>query len=61
MSGVAFVGEGGEEREVVGEVPVVDVDYIGSLGIHRRSQIKGQGSGIFSWRDEPGGLHRRSS
>lgn len=28
MSGVAFVGEGGEEREVVGEVPVVDVDYI---------------------------------
>ena len=28
VSGIAFMGEGGEERKVIGDVPFVDVDYI---------------------------------
>ena len=58
MSGVAFVGEGGEEREVVGEVPVVDVDYI------FRSVVDGFDSpprGKFPRRNRSAGSWDRSS
>ena len=40
MSGVAFVGEGGEEREVVGDVSVVDVDYIFRSVVDGRDHVE---------------------
>ena len=47
MSGKAFVGQGAKKLQAGGAFGVVNVDYIGSLGIHRRSQIKGRAQEFF--------------
>ena len=40
MSGVAFMGEGGEERKVVGDVSLVDVDYIFRSVVDGRDHVE---------------------
>ena len=40
MSVVAFMGEGGEERKVVGDVPLVNVDYIFGSIVDGRDHVE---------------------
>ena len=41
------MGQGAKKLQAGGAFGVVGVDYIGSLGIHRRSQIKGRAQEFF--------------
>ena len=47
-----------EKLQRRGTSGIVDIDYVGGSGIHRRCEVKKQDLKIFSWKDERCGVRK---